>query len=587
MTRPKSIARFAEDARRRPGLELAQRLAILQQASVLLDSIYVHLPLKRAMFGIDPVQQLRALRCRMLDPLLGDGPIAPDLVFHEEMLRVFAGARDRHTSYFLPDPYLGSAACLAVMIEAYDDGGEPRFVVTAVAPRIQRGLRIKAGDEVTHWNGTPIAAFVRRRAESRAQSNDSARAATALSSLTIRPLMAVPVPDEDEVILTYRAAREDGGAPPADARPLRQRLRWSVRGLSEAVALLPAQADQDDVIPADALGDRSEEPETEAVRLMRVAMYSQSPKPGYVEQIDVEQGFDTLIRAGILTVGDARCGYLRLFSFDVTAARAPAYVTEVRRVLDAIAARLPDERAAQRLIVDVRANGGGSIPLAETLLELFTERRPIERGRAQFISSHVLFQLIKRAADEGRPDLRPIAESIREAIEVGAPYSRGFPFAPPVGVDTGEPTPRGRVVLIIDGATSSAAEAFAAGFQDHAMGPVLGTSRTTSGAGAQIQRHPQLMSVFGNTKPDDGTMNPLAALPGGVNLSVAFRRMIRVRANADVPLEGYGVAADYVTTLTRHDLLHRNEDLIGKTLRVFEDWQARGPRKPGEPPRRV
>jgi hypothetical protein len=46
-------------------LSHAQRMTIVQQALVLLEGNYVHLPLKAAMHAVNPVQRLRLLRARL------------------------------------------------------------------------------------------------------------------------------------------------------------------------------------------------------------------------------------------------------------------------------------------------------------------------------------------------------------------------------------------------------------------------------------------------------------------------------------------------------------------------------------------
>ena len=43
-------------------LTIAQRRTIIEQALTLIDEVYVHLPLKRAMHAVDPVQSLKLLR---------------------------------------------------------------------------------------------------------------------------------------------------------------------------------------------------------------------------------------------------------------------------------------------------------------------------------------------------------------------------------------------------------------------------------------------------------------------------------------------------------------------------------------------
>ena len=46
-------------------LSLDDRLAIVEQGLALMEGFYVHLPLKRAMHAVDPVQRLRLLRHRL------------------------------------------------------------------------------------------------------------------------------------------------------------------------------------------------------------------------------------------------------------------------------------------------------------------------------------------------------------------------------------------------------------------------------------------------------------------------------------------------------------------------------------------
>ena len=89
----------------------AERLAIVNQAILLLEGFYVHLPLKRAMHGVDPLQRLRLLR-RRIDQLGGETR------FHAEMTAIFTSVRDLHTNYMLPSPYAEVAAVLPFRVEA-------------------------------------------------------------------------------------------------------------------------------------------------------------------------------------------------------------------------------------------------------------------------------------------------------------------------------------------------------------------------------------------------------------------------------------------------------------------------------------
>src|SRR2546426_7604976 len=75
-----------------------QRRQIVDQAIMLLEGFYVHLPLKRAMYAVDPVRRLRLLRYRL--PRLKN-----DRLFNAEMTDIFMSLRDLHTDYLLPVPF--------------------------------------------------------------------------------------------------------------------------------------------------------------------------------------------------------------------------------------------------------------------------------------------------------------------------------------------------------------------------------------------------------------------------------------------------------------------------------------------------
>src|SRR5438552_18277009 len=62
-----------EDAKR----TVEERRVIVEQAPLLVEQLYVHLPLKRAMHAVDPVQRLRPLRHPPARP--------PPRQFHREL----------------------------------------------------------------------------------------------------------------------------------------------------------------------------------------------------------------------------------------------------------------------------------------------------------------------------------------------------------------------------------------------------------------------------------------------------------------------------------------------------------------------
>ena len=184
-------------------LTLNQRKLLVDQAILLLEQNYVHLPLKVAMHAVNPVQRLRVLRARM--DRQTQQTMEPEWSFHRQMSGIFHSVRDLHTNYLLPAPFAGKIAFLPFAIEKCFEGGAERYLVTQTvvgfsAPPFGRGV------EVTHWNGTPIARAVALNGAQFAGSNEAANLARGLDSLTLRPLVIQTPPDEEWVIVTYLAA---------------------------------------------------------------------------------------------------------------------------------------------------------------------------------------------------------------------------------------------------------------------------------------------------------------------------------------------------------------------------------------------
>jgi len=134
-------------------LTLDERVLLVEQATVLLEQNYVHLPLKVAMHAVNPVQRLRLLRTRLARS--DTAAMEPECLFHAELSSIFHSVRDLHTNYLLPAPFAGMFAFLPFQVEEYFADGEARFVVA----RMVAGLSAPGfgpGAEVTHWSGIPV-----------------------------------------------------------------------------------------------------------------------------------------------------------------------------------------------------------------------------------------------------------------------------------------------------------------------------------------------------------------------------------------------------------------------------------------------
>ena len=152
-------------------LTTQQRKQLVDQALVLVEQAYVHLPLKHAMHGVDPIQRLKLLGQR-LEQL-------SERHFHQELLSIFVELRDLHTNYLLPDPYSGRTAFLPFLMEEFVQDGTPRLMVS----KLRAGFsdpHFVPGVEVTYWNGVPIDRAVEVNAARQAGGNPDARHAQGL-----------------------------------------------------------------------------------------------------------------------------------------------------------------------------------------------------------------------------------------------------------------------------------------------------------------------------------------------------------------------------------------------------------------------
>ena len=80
---PKGLGEFLSSCERRARLSRQERLRIVEQALVLMEMNYVHLPMKRSIHAIDPIQQLKLLRFQLAEGALD---LETTIGFHRRML---------------------------------------------------------------------------------------------------------------------------------------------------------------------------------------------------------------------------------------------------------------------------------------------------------------------------------------------------------------------------------------------------------------------------------------------------------------------------------------------------------------------
>jgi len=527
----------------RDPLTQAERNDIITMFTDLLDGLYVHLPLKRAMYGIDPVQQLRRLheRARQMS----------DDAFHREIAGILTNLRDAHTAYIAPSPLAGTAARLPFLVEQFGPDAAPHFIVSKVIKELVTDSRFVEGVELIEWNGVPITDAVRRRGEFERGGRPDSAMARALDSLTFRPLGIGPPPDERWVIVGYRRA---------DDQPLREhRFDWrfiypgpgpdAPHLTSPAAAATAIHPDRALVRRAKKLSFNAELWQTE--RLDRVA----AAGIGTADNGWITGQFQDNVSARVVPIGGRDHGYLRVWSFELS--DDDGFIAEVVRLLG----ELPQDG----LIIDLRGNPGGLIWAAERMLQLFTPS-PISPARFSIIASDLTRSMTD--APQNRRSLSPWRRTLLDAIGTGEVYSQSVPITPLERCNDIGQVYGGPVIAVVDSTTYSAADLFTAGFADNGIGTVVSIGKATGAGGANVWQADILNSVLA------GTPHRLPRLPKGVGFTMSVRRATRIGASDGAPIEDIGIVGHRSYAMTRDDLLDGNGDLLNFCARLIEAQPA-------------
>lgn len=538
-------------------LSLNGRKRIIEQALILLQDNFVHLPLKQSMHGVDPLQKLRLIKHR-LDQATSS-TMGSEYVFHRDMIEVFTSVRDLHTNYLLPAPFADKVAFLPFDVEEYFDNGTPHYIATHFVPGFTHP-HFKRGVEITTWNGMPIRRAIEVSANQHAGSNSAARHVRGVDGLTLRALRRALPPDALWVIIGY-----------VDLNGVEREIKqeWTVT---------PSLPDTGGVDPdamngnAASLGIDLEADIVQRAKKMlfapKIVAEERNPKKISTRSAAAGQTIATtmsgVISAKSVATPSGEFGYIRLFTFNVD--DPDGFIDEVIR----LAELMPQEG----LILDVRGNGGGHIHASEGLLQVFTPGE-ITPEPTQFINTPLNARICERhKSNPAGIDLGPWLDSIRSSVETGAVYSRGFLITPHDFANKKGQKYHGPVVLITDARCYSATDIFAAGFKDHNIGHILGVDANTGAGGANVWTHGLLQLLLKLPAPADPD-SPYHNLPNNAGMRVAIRRTLRVGQQSGTPLEDLGVTPDSRHDLTREDLLSGNTDLINEAGRILKTMPVR------------
>lgn len=503
-------------------LSWGERLSVLDAWVQVLDGAYAHLPLKRALYGYDPIRAIEHLRQQV--------PALNDLQFHRELTILINRLRDAHTQYSGPKTLETVVASLPFLVETYGPADKPQYVLSKVDSKMISDTNFVPGVSLEWWNGIPFDRAVDLHAESETGGRPDARLARALESLTFRALGYGPPPDEHWVVIGYRDLKK---------RRREIRLHWQI--------IDPGRAPTASRRAGATRTRRAINPAAEAVRRAKKLMFNhelwkaeRGPAVGRRARASSATGYEDFLTARPAAGG--KFGYLRIWSFDVD---------DDQGFLDA-AIKLLDTLPDRGLIIDLRDNPGGFIWAAERMLQLFTPNRVMPTKFA--LRATPLTAAMAGAAFNQR-ELAPWVESLSTAASTGEPFSSHLPITSVEQCNDLGQHYGGPVVVVVDANTYSSGDLFTAGIVDNRIGPVVCIGEATGAGGANVWTSDDLRVSM------EAAERPLPPLPKGVSFTVAVRRAVRSGDADGVLIEDSGIAGQPYA-MTERDIFASNEDLI-------------------------
>ena len=542
---------------------------ICDQAILIMEQFYAHLPFKRARYAADPAQRLRLLRNEITN--------LSEQQFHAEMIRTFTELRDVHTLYRLPEPFKSAVAFLPFFTESFETPEGRRYVVTEIMEGFKPDPSFGHFVEIVSWSGVPIEKAVDQLARNIPGGNVATRVFRGNMRLTVRTLNNVLAPIEECAFIHYKPRGSD------EVRILM--VPWYAgRGLTTTILLsersLEANAE------CRQLTDLAKVKDTLWVQRRLSIPVPASEKTNFYESSlpHVFEVHHTLEKSEfenwseILTdsrpakgkkpaiPSTKKFGYVRIYTFN---GELGSIFLEFENILQWLE---DNQFATHGLVLDIRSNGGGSITDAERMLQLLTAKR-IEPALFQFPNTEAVQRVMAKltnqeTTEEARAQLvddkkssiskgnnlfKRWVDGILRGAASGSALTDGRPLTTPEEANNIGQVYQGPVTLLVDAGTYSASDIFAAGFQDHSIGPIIGTDDNTGGGGASVWTHGRQLEQIAAL-----TELPLAPLPAGAGISLASLRSSRVKSKLGEPVEDIGVKCDIRHKLSLPDLMMRS-----------------------------
>lgn len=548
-----------------PELSDAEKRAVAEQSQLLLRGVYVHRFQKQDFYpGVtDPVPAVQAVVDNIEDLSVAEMEL--------ELYRIFSSQRDLHLNYIFPQPYGSFRSSLPltfkrvqerrnffdVRVDSVNADDFARFGPDQRVPEV--------GDQVIAYNGVPIREAIDNLVEVGQGANRFGGFSRALARLTFRPHLLAPVPEEDEVTITFRTKKAGRygrryerytitmpwitRVPDPSPAPAAQAQQRSFGIASKRIDTKPRKVILQEMnIKEDMFQKLFNDFRAES-GLLAKSTYPNNPSN------------EPEVTWGVIENRLGKFGYIRLASF-VPENGVDFAVQEIRRIV------YEEFEGTKGMIFDVRDNGGGSGQLSDELPQLFG-RNDAVTAQDRLINTEEMSRIFNESIFG--PVFPRGLEAINEVAGTDATHTKVFSLFDSPGVNTFGQVYNGPVAVLANSNSYSASDYFSCHMQDSGIGFVFGEEPRTGAGGANVFEH-SLLAQFIPTV--------FTPMPATHRARVSFGQGIRQGLNEGSFIEDFGCEADLLVSPRLSDLLDGGESQISqityalKYLSFFPRYRA-------------
>ncbi|MFD2178178.1 S41 family peptidase [Veronia pacifica] len=504
-----------------------EKVELFDQASLLINDIYVNKEQKNNYYGVsptyaghvDPDEAMAKIKAKLADLSTEE--------FYKELHLTFASQRDLHLTYVFPFPYRAFTSFLPLTMTRME-GNEVRISTLSdqylTGDYLNGQLAPSVGDVLVAYNGKTVEQILKEKQTVAQGSNNYGGFVRALSLLTRAPQSTKLAPEQNEAVLTLK--RE------ATGETYDVTLPWLVTWDDAALAAAPQNAVAD--IPTVADLAIAKDSYQEKVNKLNKQFGMQQ-----ASYFDLNPTGEPILNWAIIPKDGKKVGYMKLDSF--VPVNGPEKM--IGELINLIHYKMAD---TDSLIIDVRDNPGGYILIADIMSQMFIPGKA-EVGDFKIVNS-----------DVNKPIVDFLAQyDLNVDMSNGGKYSNLFQFTSDEVANSIGQLYYNPVAVLSNAKSYSAGDMFTCAMQDNGAAVVYGEDPQTGAGGANVFRHDFLSSVIG------GDFKPL---PDSSNITVSWGQALREKYYKNNLIEDYGCTASVDVSLEPMDLKTGNKGQFDKIM---------------------